>query len=213
MNAPPQVGSSEMVEESRKPRVLYTAREVRDEPGSGALPDPGWYAPPTEAAEVLVFDGAEPWQTDLCCAWTQSPLSVLFGWLFPCVVVNLQRRDLMDNEVRRYICCAGIFGEHFTTHFCPTRRCEGICLFLESVYCLPCAVFANRWMVRQYYNLQRTCFDSSVQGVTCCCAVVGAATGFSVISLAFSGLYCLAVGCVLGQNAAELAVRNYPSRH
>lgn len=128
----------------------------------------GWYIPPPSFEAMRKWNGSQKWTTSLCRSCWKEPCFCLGACVAPWCVVAAHRRRLLQRDFRQYRCCAGVCGQVDTCECCgDTPRCS---LFWEVLFCLPCSCHANRYMILQRYNLEKSCWDSTVLGLGCFCA-------------------------------------------
>lgn len=120
--------------------------------------------PPAAGLEVA-------WQVGLCSTCVEYPGTCLYTCFCTCCSAYNQRQLLLGNDWNNYVCCKGIC---FAEKVCGCAKdCPQLCMVLETICCITCAVKANRMYVQEKYwikdSLIETCF-------LMCCGGGGSAT-------------------------------------
>jgi hypothetical protein len=166
--------------------------------------DGGWYVSPPTFEAMRKWNGTQSWTTSLMLSCWREPCFCLGACVAPWCVVAAHRKRLLQRNFRQYRCCAGVCGRVDSCECCGgTPHCS---LFWEILFCLPCSCHANRYMLMQRYNLKKSCWDSTVLGLGCCCAPFhwcGECTCWFPESM-WDWLYVVVYACMLTQHHREL---------
>lgn len=157
------------------------------------------YSLPADRKEVTHWQGTRSWRGELCCVCWAWPCYCLGATLFPWAFACTDRKKMLDKDWSQYVCCAGLCG----TNMCRCGTSPQCAMCAESIFCLPCAIHANRAMLMQRYGLKRAACDRAVSAMShlifcfICCDKPGWAMNM------FDWLYCLAYPCIITQQERE----------
>ena len=173
---------------------------------------PFHYRPPNGRDDVKALGQAgEKWQTDLCKSCCAEPVTCLVGYVVPWCCVCSQRKTLLMEDLNNYECCAGMWGRSCTEkcNKC-TKGKEPLCLCLESVCCLGCAIHANRFIVMQHYGLQNDCCDVFIMHLACICSIIACLLQDENLENLADLIYYIVIGCMLAQHQHQMSQIGYP---
>ena len=143
-----------------------------------------------------------------------EPMTCLSAYCLPWCCVRQQRIELLENDMTRYICCAGIMG-HTCTNWC-TENCthgrEDVCLCVESFICLGCAIHGNRYMVMSHYGLTTDCCDIFILYLSCICSILACLCQNDLFETLADIIYYMTVGCMVAQHQHEMKTFGYPQK-
>ena len=173
--------------------------------------NPGTYVTPYCRDDFRYWKGANKWHQGPCDAALSSPLYFCGACAVPCFYAYKQRVTLLEGQMERYECCAGICGRaHTDTCTRLTRGNEEICLGVETVLCIGCAIRGNRWMATQHYHTQYDCIDTSILRCAKLCCCMSYLAQDEAIEHACVVLYLPCCGFALGQVNQQMRVFGYP---
>jgi len=150
------------------------------------------------------------WATGMCLAPCANPTMCLMGCFCPWCCAFKQRKKLLQGRMDQYTCCAGIWGPCTDKTESCTKPCPSVCLCLEVLLCLGCAVHGNRYMVQQRYQLENECMDVALMYLSCICSCLACITGEDSLELLADCIYYATVGCMIAQNDYEMSEHNFP---
>jgi len=159
------------------------------------------------------------WQVALMSACLEKPGWCLFSALCPCCSSYSVRKQLLYNDMRRYVCCGGAcpcsgkMGEQSAPEFC---------LAMETVCCFAQSVASSRFMIQDEMLVQTTKCDNCIIGTMI--ALQYAACLFSIAAMLMQNdslrelsamlnlisdmVYCSVCACMQTQHKAQLDVRD-----
>jgi hypothetical protein len=173
-------------------------------------PQPFNYRGPGSKSDMKTV-GANEWKTDLCKACCNEPFMCVAGYLLPWCCVCMQRKKLLMDDMSNYECCAGIWGRSCTDNCNKcTKGNETMCLCLESVCCLGCAIHGNRWIVMQQYGLKNDCCDVVIMWASCICSVLACLMQDENLENIADMIYYIVIGCMLAQHEHQMKSFGYP---
>eukprot|EP00668_Euglena_longa_P033930 GGOE01043605.1.p1 GENE.GGOE01043605.1~~GGOE01043605.1.p1 ORF type:complete len:225 (+),score=33.99 GGOE01043605.1:45-677(+) len=187
---------------------------------SGSVPPPPSSAPVAKnrgggAAMGRRHNAAESfqnkWATAMWSAPCTHPAFCLMACLCPWCCACRQRRQLLEGDMTRYVCCANICGPCTSWTNSMAQSCPTFCLCLEVICCLGCAVHGNRWLVQQRYQLENECCDLALMWLSCICSCLACITGEDSLQLASDLLFYIVIGCMMAQHDYELKSRGFPN--
>jgi hypothetical protein len=158
-------------------------------------------------------DGSLPneWKTDMCTSCCSEPMTCLVGYIFPWCCVCMQRKKLLEDDMTRYHCCAGMCGESHTEKCDKCTDGKGsCCLCLESIFCLGCAIQGNRHLIRSEYSLDEEYCDRFLQWLPCLCYIAYCITGNQLYKQIGNIVYYIVVGCMLAQHEHQMVTFGFP---
>jgi hypothetical protein len=151
------------------------------------------------------------WKTTMCKSLCNEPFMCLAGYLFGPCCVCYQRKKLLEDDLTRYHCCAGIWGEECTAKCDSCTDGHGeCCLCLESVICTGCAIHGNRHLVRAEFGLEEECCDRFLQHAACLCYGLACLTGNDMYRKAGDLVWLITIGCMLAQHELQMKTHGYP---
>jgi hypothetical protein len=169
------------------------------------------YSGPVCRRDIQRWKGANPWSVSCCFSVWYHPLYCLSAQVcFPCRIYQ-QRKSLLLYRDEDYQCCAGICGKQ-NTDPCRSyfRGNESLCLGCEVVLC-PCwAMYGNRWMVMQHYNLENDLVDKAANAFTCPLSVLSYFWQDDVIENLVYAPCPLCAGCIMAQHQHHMDMYGYP---
>jgi len=143
--------------------------------------------------------------SDLFLTCFTHPIYWCCACICPCCFACKQRYDILDGDITDYKCCGGAYGNCS----CGGEMCPPVCLCLETWFCCWCAIFGNRWLIQNMYQIHNTAFETCIFWTACICSWV-----MCIISIIFGiprdvellcdVIYCAFSACIQSQNQAEL---------
>ncbi|AAZ13153.1 hypothetical protein, conserved [Trypanosoma brucei brucei TREU927] len=153
------------------------------------------------------WEGENEWETSMLGAPCSEPLFCLGACCCPWCCAFLQRKKLLENDWSRYLCCAGMFCG---SRCCVCEGCEPCCLCLESCFCLACAVYGNRFIIRKHYNLQNDCCDSVIIWCAYLCSCLACLLNDESLKTIADVFFYIVIGCMLSQHQHQMKKQGYP---
>lgn len=158
------------------------------------------------------YGGVQEFQKGMMNACFTQPLTCALSCIFPCFKARSHRLTMLDNDITRYKC----FNDRFSrcTHCCDdcVKGNESCCLWLEACCCHECAIYTNRSMIMQRFNVRDSACDSCIQIFLCFCQLfrcVLACLGYrsQELDTFVDCLYCAVYACMNSQHEAEIEYR------
>lgn len=161
------------------------------------------YTAPARYNDVHKPQGSGKWSTSMLKAPCAAPGFCCAAFWCPCCCTYLQRRRLLENDWKRYQCCAGLCGSCccLGSNCGPCARC---CMVLETCFCLSCAVHGNRYMVMQRYGLKLECCDVCIMWCACVLSCLAFICGNDWIQSISDCIYYVVISCLLTQHHVQM---------
>lgn len=169
------------------------------------------YSGPICRRDIQRWKGANPWSVSCCLAPWYHPLYCITAQICLPLRIFQQRKALLLHRDEEYQCCAGICGKQ-NTDPCRSflRGNENVCLAGEAILC-PCwAMYGNRWMVMQHYNLENDMVDSAANAMTCPISILSYFWQDDAIENVVYVPCPLCGGCVMAQHQHHMDMYGYP---